>query len=145
LIEDFHFTLDYLAQDINVDVQSFAKRWQKYITDGLWKLDKDLYWNSPEPFWEGMPPRIKSQIASAIITFVKGDAHYRRVHGDLHWPYTLSTALLASYFPGPFVMLRTLKSEVITGLSDETLNSVKDEPGWLTTGKFGVVQLINVS
>lgn len=115
------------------------------MKNSVWKLESDFYWNSPEPFWQGMPNEITNNLSQSIITIVKGDANYRRVHGDLHWPYTYKTNQLASYFPSTFVMLRTLKSEVQSGLDDETLNWVSKEEDWLVTGKFGVIQSVTLN
>lgn len=73
----------------------------------------------------------------------KGDANYRRMHGDLYWEYTHPTSEIIDYFESTVALLRTLKSEVQTGLTKERLESLKNEEGWLYTGKFGVIQVIS--
>jgi hypothetical protein len=122
--------------------QEFSRRWRGYVENGSWILDSDFYWNSPQPFWEGMPTRIQSQIASSVVTIIKGDANYRRIHGDLRWKYTANTAEIVKYFPGSRLLLRTLKAEIQTGLTAETLDWVQKEENWLSSGKFGLVQFI---
>ena len=89
-----------------------------------------------------MPTRIKEQLSTSILTIVKGDANYRRLHGDLHWKYTDSTKNIVNYFPGALLILRTLKAEVQSGLKQETLSWVEKEENWLTSGKYGLIQLI---
>eukprot|EP01116_Phalansterium_solitarium_P003552 TRINITY_DN14371_c0_g1_i1.p1 TRINITY_DN14371_c0_g1~~TRINITY_DN14371_c0_g1_i1.p1 ORF type:complete len:317 (-),score=93.24 TRINITY_DN14371_c0_g1_i1:49-999(-) len=143
MIKDFELHFRLLEQDDSPAVQEFAKRWRGYVTSGQWVLTDDYYWNSPEAFWEGMPDGLRQQLAASDVVVIKGDANYRRVHGDRHWPFTFDTRRLTKYFPAPFLLLRTLKSEVQTGLSESTLAKVQDEPGWLTCGKYGVIQFID--
>ena len=72
---------------------------------------------------------------------VKGDANYRRLLGDAHWPPTTSFAQATGYFPAPLVALRTLKAEIIVGLrSGEAERLQTEDPAWLVNGKRGVVQ-----
>jgi hypothetical protein len=122
--------------------QKVAARWKEHIDSQKWKLEDNFYWNSYQPFWEGMPSSLVSQLKSADVVIIKGDANYRRVHGDLHWSVTHPTHQITGYFPAPFVMLRTLKSEVQTGLSTEALERVKNEPDWMYSGKFAILQYI---
>jgi hypothetical protein len=66
----------------------------------------------------------------------------RRLHGDLHWKHTTPTESIVNYFPRWTVALRTLKSELQTGLTEEQVESLKNVPGWLYTGKYGIIQCI---
>jgi hypothetical protein len=90
-----------------------------------------------------MPNALTSQLAEANLVLVKGDANYRRLHGDLHWDYTTPTSAIIDYFPAPLVALRTLKSGVQSGLEQTKLKELEQEPGWLTTGKYGVIQFVS--
>ncbi len=45
----------------------------------------------------------------------------RRLLGDRHWDFTTNMADIFSYLPVPMVALRTLKSEVATGLRLEVI------------------------
>jgi hypothetical protein len=52
------------------------------------------------------------------------------------------TETIVGYFPVPVVLLRTLKAEVISGLTSHTLAAVQSIPDWLVSGKFAVLQFI---
>ncbi|MFE2937554.1 damage-control phosphatase ARMT1 family protein [Streptomyces sp. NPDC059255] len=101
------------------------------------------FFRAPLPF-EAMPGDLRSELAEAAVTLVKGDLNYRRLVGDRAWPATLPFAGRTAYFPGPVTALRTLKSDVMVGLSDGTLASLDSaaEPGrsWRTSGTHALIQ-----
>jgi len=69
--------------------------------------------------------------------------NYRRLLDDRHWPHTRRLEEIADYFPTPFLVLRTLKGEIMVGLSPgqaETLTA--KDPTWLINGKRGIIQLV---
>jgi uncharacterized protein with ATP-grasp and redox domains len=139
-IKDIHQTLKTLGTECNPEVRVFASRLQDYISDGRLQLCEDLFWTSPLAFWE-MPEALRLELAKSDLTFVKGDANYRRLLGDRHWPFTTPFPEIVSYFPSSMVALRTLKAELASGLQPnqvETLN--QKDPQWLTNGRWGVIQ-----
>jgi len=92
-------------------------------------------------FFFQLPDDLRNILAGMDLVVIKGDANYRRLLGDAHWPPTTSFARAASYFPAPAVALRTLKAEIIVGLRPgETERLQAEDPGWLVNGKRGVVQ-----
>lgn len=66
--------------------------------------------------YEEMPDDLRAEFAAATLTLFKGDLNYRRLVGDRLWPPTTPFHETTAYFPGPVAALRTLKSDVITGL-----------------------------
>ena len=75
------------------------------------------------------------------ITIMKGDANYRRLLGDLHWPFDHPFVDVAAPFPGDVCALRTLKSGVCCGVSvAEQERARATDASWCTSGKFGVIQ-----
>jgi len=76
------------------------------------------------------------------VTILKGDLHYRRLVGDRDWPPITRFADVAAYFPGSVATLRTLKSDVITGLNPATVADL-DATGqpWRTGGNHGLIQI----
>jgi hypothetical protein len=75
----------------------------------------------------------------------KGDANYRRLLGDRHWPYTTPLADILCYLPAPLAALRVFKSEVAAGLKPGQPESLdRADPGWKTNGKWGVLQFVKV-
>jgi hypothetical protein len=50
---------------------------------------------------------------------------------------------IAAYFPASFVVLRTLKGEILVGLSDGQAEAIQAEDStWLINGKRGVIELV---
>jgi len=98
------------------------------------------------PFWE-MDEELDKGFRQSDLVFIKGDAHSRRVHGDLRIPFTTPTSLIVSYFPTHLVLIRTLKSETASGLSEENLRTIREIEGsdsmrWLSCGSWGIIQYI---
>ncbi|CAM5746177.1 hypothetical protein SAFG77S_00801 [Streptomyces afghaniensis] len=90
-----------------------------------------------------MPADLRADFASATLTVVKGDLNYRRLVGDRLWAPTTPFPDVTAYFPGPVAALRTLKSDVITGLDARTeaeLVAAEDQR-WRTSGTHALIQL----
>ena len=50
---------------------------------------------------------------------------------------------IAAYFPTPFLVLRTLKGEIMIGLQAGQAESLTaQDPAWMINGKRGSVQLV---
>ena len=80
-------------------------------------------------------------LAGADLVVVKGDANYRRLLGDAHWPPTASFARATRHFPARLAALRTLKAEIIVGLEPGEAERLRaEDPSWLVNGRRGVVQ-----
>ena len=72
------------------------------------------------------------------LTLFKGDLNYRRLVGDRAWPPSTPFADAVSYFPGPVAALRTLKSEVVTGVEASLVADLP--PSWRTDCGHGLMQ-----
>ena len=93
-------------------------------------------------FYFQLPDELHSTLGGMDLVVVKGDANYRRLLGDAHWPPTTSFARVTGYFPAPVVALRTLKAEIIVGLRPGAAEELQaEDPAWLVNGRRGVVQL----
>ncbi|MGW0760684.1 damage-control phosphatase ARMT1 family protein [Streptomyces sp. NPDC002814] len=90
-----------------------------------------------------MPDDLRADFASATLTVVKGDLNYRRLVGDRMWPPTTPFDEVTAYFPGPVAALRTLKSDVITGLDPATEAALVAAEGqrWRTGGTHALIQV----
>lgn len=140
-IHDFHHTRNVLARDSDANISTFGQRLNNYITSGQLQLRNDFFWTFPLVFWE-MPETLRQDLAKANLVILKGDANYRRLLGDCAWSYTTPLKDITCYFPAPFVALRSLKSEVVAGLSKRQIQRVSEEDSeWLVNGKWGVIQL----
>ncbi|MEU6082564.1 damage-control phosphatase ARMT1 family protein [Streptomyces sp. NPDC047108] len=104
-------------------------------------LSAHRFFCAPLPY-EDMPGDLRQDFASASLTILKGDLNYRRLVGDRHWPATTSFAEVTGHFPGPVAALRTLKSDVVTGLPDRTVAAL-DASGeeWRTNGRHALIQV----
>ncbi|MGK7923517.1 MAG: damage-control phosphatase ARMT1 family protein [Trichodesmium sp.] len=140
--QDVFHTLEKLANDISENVRMLATRLQEYIAADRLIFRDDFFWNAPLAFWE-MPDSLREELAKASLVLIKGDANYRRLLGDRHWLFTTPLSDIAYYFPTPFVALRTLKSEIATGLEPDQIEILNQQDlVWLTNGQWGVIQFV---
>ena len=96
---------------------------------------------APLPYRD-MPEDLAEDFATACLTIMKGDLNYRRLVGDRYWPATTPFEAVTAYFPGPVVALRTLKSDVVVGLEQDTVTTLDDSGlEWRTSGTHALVQL----
>ncbi|OLP17470.1 hypothetical protein BST81_15875 [Leptolyngbya sp. 'hensonii'] len=137
-IGDLHHTLTALAAD--VATRSVAERLQGFLEQGQLRLVADPFWTAPLVFWE-MPANLHQDLSQSNLVVIKGDANYRRLLGDRHWPFTTPLADILAYFPTSLVALRILKSEIVVGLDSEQLRTLpQKDQSWLVNGKWGLIQ-----
>lgn len=92
-------------------------------------------------FYFELPDDLNADLAAADLVLVKGDANYRRLLGDAHWPPTTPFAEAVDYFPTALVALRTLKAELIVGLRPGQAEALAAaDRDWLVNGRRGVIQ-----
>ncbi|MEU3337520.1 damage-control phosphatase ARMT1 family protein [Streptomyces sp. NPDC006668] len=111
------------------------------MTDGRLVLRAHPF-AAPLPFAE-LPADLRDDLAPSVLTIVKGDLNYRRLVGDRRWPPTTPFAGVTTHFPTPVAALRTLKSDVITGLAAETESALVAAEGqrWRTGGTHALIQV----
>ncbi|MBB3075201.1 damage-control phosphatase ARMT1 family protein [Streptomyces violarus] len=112
------------------------------LADGRLILRAHPFSSAPLPY-EEMPGDLSAEFASATLTIVKGDLNYRRLVGDRLWSPTTPFTDVTAYFPGAVAALRTLKSDVITGLDSRTeaeLVAAEDQR-WRTGGTHALIQV----
>ncbi|WP_330460483.1 damage-control phosphatase ARMT1 family protein [Streptomyces sp. NBC_00820] len=112
------------------------------MADGRLVVRAHPFSGGPLPYAD-MPDDLRAEFASAVLTIVKGDLNYRRLVGDRMWPPTTPFQEVTAYFPGPVASLRTLKSDVITGLSPATEAALVAAEGqaWRTGGTHALIQV----
>ncbi|MFE4580084.1 damage-control phosphatase ARMT1 family protein [Streptomyces chartreusis] len=112
------------------------------LTDGRLIVRAHPFSGGPLPYAE-MPGDLREELGAATLTVLKGDLNYRRLVGDRLWPPTTPFADVTAYFPGPVAALRTLKSDVITGLSARTEAALVAAEGqkWRTGGTHALIQV----
>ncbi|MER5195341.1 damage-control phosphatase ARMT1 family protein [Streptomyces sp. NPDC002755] len=112
------------------------------MADGTLTVRAHPFSAAPLPY-SAMPDDLRAEFAAASLTIVKGDLNYRRLVGDSRWDPTTPFAEVTAYFPGPVAALRTLKSDVITGLDAETEAALVAAEGqrWRTGGTHALIQV----
>ncbi|MGH2538658.1 MAG: damage-control phosphatase ARMT1 family protein [Candidatus Promineifilaceae bacterium] len=140
LIEDVHETVEALAESDDPAAARLGRQARAWLDEGRLALHGHFFWTSPLPAWE-MPADLRQTLAAAGLVISKGDAHYRRLLGDRHWPYTTPFEAILGYFPAPLVALRALKSEVMAGLRPEQIEAAAErDPDWLFSGRWAAIQ-----
>jgi len=140
VLPDVGRTIAFLRDSVDRRVQKMGGRLQEHLDAGRILVDDDLFWTSPHPLWD-MPERISNQMREHDLTILKGDANYRRMLGDRHWPYTTPLSDATAYLPAPTLALRTMKAEVAVGLSQKDMNrAAAVDPDWSISGEWGLIQ-----
>jgi hypothetical protein len=141
--QDVAFTLGEMAADGHPAMNRMAARLESQRASGRWRLEDGLFWISPLVFWE-MPAALRLDLTSDLV-LVKGDANYRRLLGDRHWPFTTSIEDIVAYFPAPLAAIRALKSELVAGLAPgQAEEAARQDPEWMTAGRWGVIQFLDI-
>ncbi|MFB7508395.1 damage-control phosphatase ARMT1 family protein, partial [Streptomyces broussonetiae] len=112
------------------------------LADGRLTVRAHPFSCAPLPYGD-MPQDLRAEFAAATLTVFKGDLNYRRLVGDRMWPPTTPFAEVTGYFPGPVAALRTLKSDVVTGLSAATEAALvaAEAQRWRTNGTHALIQV----
>lgn len=139
MIVDIKWAISKLQQHPHPSVRSLGTALAHACGNRL-ILQDDPYWNSPCAGWD-MPERIRKELAPSTLVIFKGDANYRRLVGDRSWPFTTPFEDVCAYFPAPMTSLRTVKSEVLTGLNPGVEPALREiDPDSFTSGRYGILQ-----
>ncbi|MGW2045715.1 damage-control phosphatase ARMT1 family protein [Streptomyces sp. NPDC001858] len=120
----------------------YGRRLWAAMADGTLTVRAHPFSAAPLPYAE-TPDDLRAEFAAAALTIVKGDLNYRRLVGDSRWAPTTPFADVTAYFRGPVAALRTLKSDVITGLDAGTEAALVAAEGqrWRTGGTHALIQV----
>jgi len=140
MVKDVHNTLDFFEGDVDPQVNALGFRLVDYWNRDQLQVRDNYFWTSPLPGWE-MPLPVVQELSLSNLVISKGDANYRRLLGDLDWPYTTPFTDILTYFPAPIVALRTVKAELACGLQPGQAERVATlDPDWMIDGRWGLVQ-----
>ncbi|GHG12146.1 hypothetical protein GCM10017667_51880 [Streptomyces filamentosus] len=113
----------------------------KAMAAGSLEVRTHPFFCAPLPY-EEMPEDLRKECAGATLTILKGDLNYRRLVGDRLWHPTVPFAERTAYFPRAVAAFRTLKSDVIVGLEQGTLDSLqRSVAAWRTSGTHALIQV----
>ncbi|MFJ3232025.1 damage-control phosphatase ARMT1 family protein [Streptomyces sp. NPDC086787] len=119
-----------------------GRRLWSAMADGRLTVRAHPFSCAPLPYAD-MPGDLRAEFASGTLTVFKGDLNYRRLVGDRQWPPTTPFRDVTAWFPGAVAALRTLKSDVITGLDARTEAALTAAEGqrWRTSGTHALIQV----
>jgi len=138
---DVEKTLTFFLESEYVEVQALGERLRDWEIDGRLQVQTHPFWTSPLVAWE-MPADLRDELSRSTLLIFKGDANYRRLLGDRHWPHTTPFDAIVCHLPAPTLALRTLKAELAAGLQPEQIERLDhEEPNWMVNGRWGVIQL----
>ncbi|MGH4013826.1 MAG: damage-control phosphatase ARMT1 family protein [Pseudonocardiaceae bacterium] len=118
-----------------------GRRVHQEAADGRVRIRTYPFYCAPLSFHH-MPESLADDLGAGLTIF-KGDLNYRRLVGDCAWDPTSPFHAAVSYLPGPAVALRTLKSEVVVGLSPARVRKLDDfDASWRVNGTQALVQAV---
>ena len=139
---DIQATILALSGAAEPRVGAAGRLLESLLAEGRLRIREHWFWNGPR-FFADLPADLRAELGAADLVLLKGDANYRRLVGDRHWPPSSSLESLTGYFPAPLAALRTMKSEIVVDLSDERVQRLQGEdPEWRTNGRRGLVRLL---
>ncbi len=142
-VQDVAETISFLAASPHPPTAAWGQRLQAFVANGRLQLHTHPFWTSPLAFWD-MPDGLRAALTQSDLIISKGDANYRRILGDRHWPFTTPFDEIMAYAPAPLLALRTLKAELACGLKAEQIEHLNEEdPTWQVNGRWGVIQFTN--
>jgi len=130
------------TQDDAPGLARLGARLSDAVAGGRLILATQPFWTQPFGFRE-LPDDLRDDLKAADLVILKGDVNYRRLLDDRHWPPSTPLAVAAADFPRPFLILRTLKGEIIAGLApDQAEARAAEDPTWLINGRRGLIHLV---
>ncbi len=142
MLKDAQATISLLGAACNAAVRELGARLHHHLEAERLILKDDSFWTSYLMF-RHMPPSLQTELTRSDLVILKGDVNYRRLLDDRHWPHTTHMEEVADYFPAPFLVLRTLKGEIMVGLEPGRAEALAaEDPTWLINGKWGIIQLV---
>nr|XP_012136837.1 PREDICTED: UPF0364 protein C6orf211 homolog isoform X2 [Megachile rotundata] len=141
---DFYWTLDYMKNSSNKNLQQLSNLAYDYLKNKLWTIEEESFWTSPYDFadMKEHDPVLYAKLSEAKIAIFKGDLNYRKLVGEINWEYTTEfTEALRGFQPTTILSFRTVKSDVCVGLPRGVAEELfKKDESWMFSGDYGLIQ-----
>ena len=142
-IDDLQWTLNELQGSQEEVLMKCGQRWRDYLDAGIWTYKASSFWTLPHAYFnmKEVAPALYQELSSADLLIFKGDLNYRKLTGDLKWPYsTKFRDALQGFLPSPLVALRTIKCDLVVGITEDQAREIeKKDERWLFDGSWGVI------
>ena len=142
--KDFLWTIEQCKKSDDCVIAELGLRWNNRIKEGTFVIREHPYWTYSLDYaaMEQLSPDLYQDLSKSQLIIFKGDLNYRKLIGDRSWDYTTPfSRALWGFRPGPVCALRTLKADLVVGLSpgksEET--EAKDK-NWMVGGQYAVIQ-----
>lgn len=138
--KDILFSLRAMQTSSAKYVSSIANRFDERLGRTIIKLEAPPFLTTSRMYRQ-LPEVFRAKIADHDLAILKGDVNYRRLFGDRHWHPTTPVSEAGGYFPTSFLSLRTLKAEIVLGITDDILKNIlkENDPKWQINGKRGMI------
>jgi len=138
---DWQLTLASIGDLSEAPIRNWYSILGSALADHRISLTTDHFWSSAYYFSDYWLNRLDINANELIVC--KGDLNYRRFFEDRTWPNTTPTEAAVTTSMAPILFLRTLKSEMMTGLSPSTIQQLHiTEPDWMISGNYGIIQFL---
>jgi hypothetical protein len=141
--DDVQAVLEQLSASESDKDRVLAGRLQRHLHAGRIKIETPPFFTTGRMYRQ-LPEVVAKQIGEHDLAILKGDVNYRRLVGDRHWLPTTPVGTAAGHFPTAFVSLRTMKSELVLGLTAGQLADLEAnaESDWKINGKRGMITFL---
>jgi hypothetical protein len=155
---DFDHLFKELQSSNSLVINRFLTRIKNALKAGKIILQHDdQFWNSPYSLhdMERVAPKLYSDLkTNSSLVFLKGDLNYRKLIGDLNWPFeTPLINAIHTFKPTSLCAVRTIKADLIANIDTNletnhnyasVINEFKDSTKWMNTGDYAIIQFVQI-
>jgi len=142
MIKDIEVTLRSFIKDGHPAMRRVGKDIETFLDEGRIVLKEHYFWNGPLHYPD-LPGDLREELSQSDLVVLKGDINYRRTVSDRRWKVSDNLEEIASYFPTSFALIRTMKSEAVVDIDEETAARLTEEdPEWKVNGERGIIRVV---
>jgi hypothetical protein len=140
--KDVRAAITALEEDRDTALSEAGGALSASAAGGKLVIDDHFFWNGPSHYPD-LPRALARGLRRSDLVILKGDVNYRRLLSDVKWEPGTPMEEVASYFPAPFAVLRTMKSEAVVDLRAEAVAALdREDPQWRVNGERGMIRVV---